>query len=448
MATDKPGVAPADARTAAPPQRARGPRAGGVDELERLRVQRILTDWVTGLPLYPLADLRNERVANLGVVYLQLGRFSGVEAIYGWELYDQVLRCVTESLQEDVAASPLRGGLLSLQFTGCDGFYLLFDLPDGGDEVAARLGQEADRLRAGAVRRLGQKLGKTLVELLSVHTSAVVAPDDPRTRPSRNLVRAMREAARLVESRESAERLKLVASCRSLLADRRLHAVYQPVVALQEQGVLGYEALIRGPAGADLELPDVLFAVAREADMTLELENLCLETIFSRVPRAMAGKKLFVNASPRLLAHSVFLDERNLLAMSKAHPAIVMEVSEKEVVEDYHAFRGTLDRLRGAGLQVAIDDAGSGYSGLEAILQLRPEYIKVATSIVRNLHEEPIKRQVISALATLGQEIGAHLIAEGIETSQELDQLRALGVPLGQGYLLGRPQARVSATAH
>ena len=76
--------------------------AGGpppmVDELERLRLQRILSDWITGLPLYPVADLRNERVSNLGVIYLQLGRFAGVESVYGWELYDQVLRCVTESL--------------------------------------------------------------------------------------------------------------------------------------------------------------------------------------------------------------------------------------------------------------------------------------------------------------------------------------------------------------
>src|SRR5207248_11761025 len=91
-----------------------------VDELERLRLQRILSDWVSGLPLYPVADLRNEHVANLGVNYLQLGRFAGVESVYGWELYDQVLRCVTESLQADVETSPLRSSFLSIQFTGCD----------------------------------------------------------------------------------------------------------------------------------------------------------------------------------------------------------------------------------------------------------------------------------------------------------------------------------------
>jgi EAL domain-containing protein (putative c-di-GMP-specific phosphodiesterase class I) len=278
---------------------------------------------------------------------------------------------------------------------------------------------------------------------MAVHCSAVQVADDPRVRPSRNVIRGLREAARLVETRETAERLKMIASCRSVLAGRKLHAVFQPVVSIRDQSVVGYEALIRGPQG-ELERPDVLFAVAQEADMTLELESLCLETIFAKVPRAIMGKKLFVNASPRLLGHSVFLDDRNLEAMRRAHPDVVLEVSEKQVVHDYSAFRETLDRLRQAGLQIAIDDAGSGYSGLESILQLRPEYIKVATSIVRNLHSDTIKRQVITALASLGEQIQAPLIAEGIEQPEELDSLLQLGVRMGQGFLLGRPSARIA----
>jgi len=317
----------------------------------------------------------------------------------------------------------------------------------GGADLQPRLEKEAVRFRDGATRRLGQRLGRTIVDLMAVHSSAVCVPDDPRVRPSRNVIRGLREAARLVETRETAERLKLVASCRAVLAGRKLHPVFQPVVSIRDSGIVGYEALIRGPVG-ELEFPDVLFAVAHEADMTLELESLCLETIFARVPRAVSGKKLFVNESPRLLGHSVFLDPRNLESMRRAHPDVVVEVSEKEVVHDYPAFRETLDRLRHAGLQIAIDDAGSGYSGLESILQLRPEYIKVATSIVRNLHTDTIKRQVITALATLGEQIQAPLIAEGIEQPEELHSLLALGVHMGQGYLLGRPQARIGRAAH
>lgn len=418
-----------------------------VDEVERLRLQRLLSDWVTGLPLHPVADLRNDRVAHLGVLYIQLGRFAGTESVYGWELYDRVLKVVTESLQVDLETSALRSSLLSLHFTGCDGFYALFDLP-AGRRGAPGLEAEAQRLRDGAVRRLRQKLGRTIADLMAVHCSAVSLADDPRTRPSRNLIRGLREAARLVEGSERVEQQRLAGGCRTVLAERDLRPVFQPVLDIRKREIVGYEALIRGPVGGELEFPDVLFAVAEETGLTLELENLCLETIFSRLPRAVRGKKLFVNASPRLLGHSVFLDERNLDGIRRAHSDVVLEISEKEVVHDYRAFRRTVDQLRAAGLQLAIDDAGSGYSGLEAILQIRPEYIKVAMPIVRDLHADAIKRQVISALSSLASQIQAPVIAEGIEQTEELDMLRELGVPLGQGFLLGRPQARIGRAAH
>jgi EAL domain-containing protein (putative c-di-GMP-specific phosphodiesterase class I)/GGDEF domain-containing protein len=418
-------------------------------DLEQLRVSRMLTDGVTGLPLLPVGFAGADRVPHLGVIYLQIGRFAGIESLYGWQLYDRVLRLVAESLRADLAASPLEPHVTTLQFNGSDGFYLVFSLPGAprNGSPAAKLESEAARLRDGIMRRLRQGLDRAMVDLMSVHASALYVPDDPRTRPSRNLLRALRDAARMVESQEKAERLGLISGCRAILASRKLRTVYQPVFDIQERTVVGFEALIRGPAG-ELEQPDVLFAAARESDLALELESLCLETIFRRLPRATQERKLFVNASPRLLTHPVFLDDRNLEEIRRAHPQVVIEVSEKEVVGDYHAFRGVLDRLRGNGLQIAIDDAGSGYSGLEAILQLRPQYIKVANTIVQNLHEETIKRGVITALASVGREIDASLIAEGIEQPEELKALVDLGVNYGQGFLLGRPSGRIARAGH
>src|SRR5262249_34114330 len=135
--------------------------------------------------------------------------------------------------------------------------------------------------------------------------------------------------------------------------------------------VLGHEALIRGPSGSALESPDALFDAARLGDVSLELESLCLETIFASVGAAVRRGALFVNASARLLNRSVLLDERNLAEIRRAHPSVVVEISEKEIVGSYSAFREVLESLRAAGLSIAIDDAGSGYSGLESILQIR-----------------------------------------------------------------------------
>jgi len=418
-----------------------------VPEIERLRLESLLHDAVTGLTLHPFADLKGERVANLGVVYIQLGRFAGVESLYGWELYDRILRVTAASLREDITASPLAPGLLVMSFNGSDGVFLLFDVARRAPgQRGVTLEAEAARLRQGVGRRLKQAFGRSAVDLMHIHATALVVPDDPRVRPSRQVMRALAEAARLADARESGEKKSFVERLKALLSAKRLRAVFQPIVGVTSGEVLGYEALIRGPAGHELEMPDELFAVAREGDLLLELESLCIETVFSSLPRVARKKRLFVNASARLLTHSVFLDDRNLAEMGRVHGDIVLELSEKEVVFNYPAFCEVVGRLRAAGFGFAIDDAGSGYSGLESIVQLRPEYVKVPRTLVAGLDEDRIKREIVGSLAALGERIDAELIAEGIETRGELESLRGLGVPWGQGFLLGRPAARPVVT--
>ena len=153
----------------------------------------------------------------------------------------------------------------------------------------------------------------------------------------------------------------------------------------------------------------------------------------------MNSGRLFVNASSRLLRHPIFLDDRNLRSINRSHADVVVEISEKEMVGDYSTFAEIVRTIRGSKLKIAIDDAGSGYSGLETILNLRPDYIKVADSLVRNLEDDPIKREIIVSLAAIGKRIGAIVIAEGIEREEERQTLVDLGIPYGQGFLLGRP---------
>ena len=399
-------------------------------------------DPVTGLPVDALAAVGGRRFTRLGVVYLQIGRFTGVEGLYGFQLYDRILALASESLRADVERSSLRARLVSVLFSGADGFYVLFDLPSKEhSQLGSLLDDEASRLRDGIVRVLARSLGRTTANLLTVQASALRITHDPRVRPERNLLRALAEASRLVAVRETRERRSLLARFRALVISRELKPRFQPVVDIAAGKVIGYEALIRGPEGSDLESPDVLFAAAREGGLELELESLCLERIFENLPRATRDKTLFVNASSRLLAHASFLDERNLAHLHRAHPDIVVEISEKEVVWDYASFRETLDRVRASGLEIAIDDAGSGYSGLESILQIRPRYIKVAESIVKGLEADPIKREIILALQSLARQIDASLVAEGIERPEEKKALIALGVAYGQGFLFGAPAA-------
>ncbi|MFN2385503.1 MAG: EAL domain-containing protein [Thermoanaerobaculia bacterium] len=419
------------------------------DAVDRLRQENIVYDGVTGLPIHPFEDPARaaaiERIERLGVIYIQIGKFFGFEELYGWEVYDRVLVCVSTGLREDLAASPLAPFFVSLRYSGTDGFYLLFDLPPPArGRPVPSLDEEGARIQANTVRRLRHAFGGTTVDLMSVHVATHRARDNPQVRPSRHLARNLQEAAHIVTQRQTREKLDLCAALKGVIGTRKLKAAFQPVCHLPGGGVLGYEALIRGPRGTSLEQANALFAVAHENDMDVELETLCLETIFARLPRPVGARQLFVNASSTLLRHPVFLDERNLKAINRSHADVVVEISEKEMVGDYSSFAEILDRIRASKLKIAIDDAGSGYSGLETILYLRPDYIKVADSLVRNLEGDPIKREIIASLAAIGQRVGATLIAEGIERDEERQALVDLAIPYGQGFLLGRPSFHVS----
>ncbi|MDQ5873058.1 MAG: EAL domain-containing protein, partial [Acidobacteriota bacterium] len=296
---------------------------------------------------------------------------------------------------------------------------------------------------SNAAKRLRTAFGGTAVDLMTVHASSLTTFDNAQVRSSRHLVRQIAEAVKIVSQRQTKEKLDLCAALKRVLGQKQLRAAFQPLRHLSDDVVIGWEALIRGPHGTPFEAPNVLFEVARENGMEVELETLCLETIFGSLPRAVTSRRLFVNASSRLLCHPVFLDERNLAGINRSHKDVVIEISEKEMV-DYSSFGGILATVRGAGLKIAIDDAGSGYSGLEAILQLKPDYIKVADSLVRHLEDDPIKREIITSLASIGRRIDATVVAEGIERAEEKDALLSLGIEYGQGYLLGRPSFQVS----
>jgi len=422
------------------------------EHIERLRQERIVYDGVTRLPVHPFEDPaqleRIERIERLGVIYLQIGKFPAFEELYGWELYDRVLLVVSEGLRVDIRSSRLFPHFVSMRYSGCDGFYLLFDFSAGVRAPSLpSLEREGRRLQEMCLDRLHQAFGGTTVELMTVHLGTLISDDNPRVRPARHLVRNLAEAARVVTRRQTREKLELTEQLKLVIEKRRLKAAFQPVCRLPDGTVTGYEALIRGPQGTPLERPNVLFAIAHENDMGVELETLCLHTIFSRLPPAVNRGSLFVNASSTLLRHPVFLDDRNLKTINRSHEDVVVEISEKEMVGDYSSFGDIVRTIRGARLKIAIDDAGSGYSGLETILYLRPDFIKVADTLVRGLETDPIKREIVGSLAAIGERIGATLIAEGIEREEERRALVQLGISYGQGFLLGRPVFLVSGRA-
>jgi EAL domain-containing protein (putative c-di-GMP-specific phosphodiesterase class I) len=222
--------------------------------------------------------------------------------------------------------------------------------------------------------------------------------------------------------------------CRPLLADPDdLTLVFQPIVDLATATVAGYEALARFPGAAG---PEVWFAAAAQAGIAAELEALAIHKALARVPSLPANTFLTVNVSPHLLGSGPVQDA---LATRPDLHRVVIELTEHTPVHDLAMLRLQTERLRERGALIALDDAGSGYSGLQQLAAVRPQLVKLDRSMVADADSDPVRMALAEMIGEFAGRIDAWLLAEGIETPGELAAFAQLGVPLAQGWLFARP---------
>ena len=244
-------------------------------------------------------------------------------------------------------------------------------------------------------------------------------------------------ATRLGREREATASQRQIATRiqRVLDGEDPLSMVFQRIVDLRAGKIVGYEALARF-AGEPSRPPDVWFREAAEVGLGLELERLAVCRALERLPSLAPELFLSVNASPELVTSTGFLSALEGAATDR----IVVEITEHAPVHDYPRLSRSLDLLRARGVRVAIDDAGAGFASLRHILELAPNFIKLDLSITRDICTRQASRSLAAALVTFAHGIDAMLIAEGVETTEQLGALDLLGVPFAQGYYLGRPE--------
>jgi EAL domain-containing protein (putative c-di-GMP-specific phosphodiesterase class I) len=218
--------------------------------------------------------------------------------------------------------------------------------------------------------------------------------------------------------------------------------VYQPIVDLRLGEVLGWEALARGPRDHYFRSPQMLFDFAEEVGWVFRLERVCREQAFAGLGALAHRQKLFVNIHPQTLGDPNFRpgETRQILERYGLRPHnVVFEITERHPIKDFTLFHRTLDHYRSQGYLVAIDDVGTGYSGLHSLAKVRPDFIKVDMGLIRGIDANPVQRALLETLVTFADKIGCSIVAEGIETETELTSIVDMGVHFGQGYFLARP---------
>jgi EAL domain-containing protein (putative c-di-GMP-specific phosphodiesterase class I) len=232
------------------------------------------------------------------------------------------------------------------------------------------------------------------------------------------------------------------ADIHQIIETRAIRTHFQPIMHLATGGVVGCEALSRGPAGSGLESPLALLDAAAAAGRLAELDWVCRTSALHAALQARLDPSLplFVNAEPATLREPCPADLRPVLDAAAERLTVVVEMTERSVAEDPAALMAAVDALRRAGAGIALDDVGAAPQSLALLSLVRPDVVKLDLSLV---HERTgaAGALVVNAVRDYAERSGAVVLAEGIETQEHARRAYVLGATLGQGWLFGRPHA-------
>lgn len=239
---------------------------------------------------------------------------------------------------------------------------------------------------------------------------------------------------------------KIVLELRKIIDEELIMSFYQPVYLLKPMKLYGFEVLSRPRTQSILSNPELLFKAALQFGLYPDLEILSWRKAVNKIAPQLklSDHKLFLNCNPYLVEGPKFLTVKSIFDESQILPEnVIFEITERSAIVDFKAFYECLKHYRECNFKIAVDDVGGGYASLEAIVETRPEVVKIDRHIVSDLKSDDFKKSIIKFIVAFCKENHIMSIAEGIETKEDLRAVMDLGVDAGQGYFLCRPTPEV-----
>lgn len=227
-----------------------------------------------------------------------------------------------------------------------------------------------------------------------------------------------------------------------ILEEEAINMMFQPIVNLSTGEILGCEALCRGPVHSPLHLPELLFKIAQKSNKVNLLDELARKKAIEQFIPFLKKYKLFINMIPFDIANYDFYASSTFQCLKDNHidtRNIVLEITEQAPIHLLKNYKEFIRDVRALGIKIALDDVGSGYSGLKTIVDVMPDYLKIDMELTRDIHKNNFKKNLIKGLIALSENCNMKIIVEGIECKEELETLMELGAYGGQGYFLQRP---------
>jgi len=435
--------------------RAAGRRRSGDVQLRAdfLRLKAAVYDTNTELYASPalLETIRAlfQRSRSVGLIHIEIDPLCRVEAVYGWQVLDGILRAVSGVLRE-IGPELLPADAVIGQAGICADRFVVV-LPLARSDQTTGEGPLMDICMGLEQRLIGRFSGPdfrsmTPRPVFSIGCTTIV--EHPFFRLERQIYRGIDEARDMGLKGDSRQRTRQHVELKRIIRDQTIEILFQPSLELVGERIIGYEAFTRGPRDTVFETPSTLFEYSREAGMASELDLICQRAALRQARKLSTGDKLFLNALPDSLLDPGFRE--GLLAdLPEGFPIgredIVLEFADRHSVGDFAAFESEVTGLRSLGFRMSIDDVGKASTSLESLAEVHPDFIKVDMSLIRNIHNNLIKQDLLRSVCETARGIDAQVIAEGIETREELEAVLRCGARYGQGYLFFRPSKDLPA---
>ncbi len=394
-----------------------------------------------------LSELK-ERLADSGFLALLLIDVSDINQIekdYGSRVYDKLMRVIRDVVAELKGRQIRSSDVVALNEKAGDVF-LIFLLPRQQDELmmAEDLEKIGARVESFLRRRITKSAFPILYEEPELSVGTALALRNPLIREERLILRAIEEAKRAALTAHEQKRLREKQELQCIILKEDVETVFQPIYDLKTGKAHGFEALARGPKDSILRKPKALFFRAEKVELLSELDHLCRRNALQSGGKLERQYKLFINTYPFSVRDPSF-QGKYLIDLFEgtglAPEQIVLEVTEKLAIKNYPLFVDAMKYFSDMRCQIAIDDMGAGYSGLEQIVYLRPNYVKLDMYMVRDIDTSFVKQQILKAFRSMAVKIDARLVVEGVETREELEIVREIGADFVQGHLLAKPSA-------
>ncbi|MEW5805889.1 MAG: EAL domain-containing protein [Acidobacteriota bacterium] len=416
-------------------------------KINYLKMKSALVDRNTGLPSFHICfdDIRSfmEHRRYVGVIHIEISNIYLVESLYGWQSFEKILKKISERLNELRGKVFSEKSILTMNAAYGDKFILFVsETLEGEDITPENLLDLTDKLTDSLSGEFLSEEYATMAARLGFNLGCSILQESPFYRLERLVYQAIEESRNMPLRREEKRISALTSELKNIINAEKIQTVFQNIVDVSNMEVFGYEAFSRGPKDSAFEKPAMMFALSNRMGMSADLDRVCRKVALKNAEGLPAGAKLFINSLPSSIADPDWISgkiDELLWQHGMRAEDIVLEIPEKHYNEDSTSFEKNARFLKGKGMSIAIDDIGTGYSSLQTIMDLNPDYLKIDESLIRDVDKNLIKQELIRSLIQIASNIGAFIIAEGVETDHELDTVKKVGVRYAQGYFFSYP---------